>query len=96
MLLRKILRNIWKKQKQYTNINKDKFKLLKIRILIFSILILLDFFGIPYYNLYSQNKRYLIVMPIKRDQIEGIKINKKGNEYVSNPALLKEIIKSKE
>ena len=35
-------------------------------------------------------------MPIKRDQIEGIKINKKGNEYVSNPALLKEIIKSKE
>ena len=35
-------------------------------------------------------------MPIKRNQIEGIKINKKGNEYVSNPALLKEIIKSKE
>lgn len=28
--------------------------------------------------------------------IEGIKINKDGKEYVSNPALLKQIIISKE
>lgn len=30
------------------------------------------------------------------DDIEGIKKNKQGNQYVSNPYLLKEMIKSKE
>lgn len=35
-------------------------------------------------------------MPIRKEQIEGIKVDKTGREYVSNPALLKEIIKSKE
>ena len=29
-------------------------------------------------------------------QIDGIKVNKQGKAYVSNPALLEEIIKSKE
>ena len=34
--------------------------------------------------------------PSKSNNIEGIKINKDGKEYVSNPFLFKEIMRSKE